>query len=191
MPTRMIIILLVVLSQLTANAQETAWKRNLDAGRKATWQDRDEAEKLLLRALKEAETFSEQDHRLAQSLQALGNLYRLEKKYEEAEPLLQQAVAITEKGLGLEHRSVAAQLSTLAFLYSDQGQYAEAEPLFLRAVTIMEKAGRPEDAFLAISLQNYAGLLRKTDRNAEAEKLEERAKAIWDNQQWGRPQRDR
>ena len=108
MLTRMIIILLLVLSPVTSYAQETAWKRNLDAGRKATWQDRD-----------------------------------------------------------------------------------KAEPLFLRALTIMEKAGKPEDTFLAMSLQNYASLLRKTDRNAEAEKLEERAKAIWDNQQWGRPQRDR
>ncbi|MCZ6485767.1 MAG: tetratricopeptide repeat protein [Acidobacteria bacterium] len=187
MPTRMIITMFVVLSPLTAYAQETAWKRYIDAGQKATWQDRDEAEKPLLRALKEAENFGEQDPRLAKSLQALATLYRLEDKHQEAVLLLQRAVAITEKGLGPEHHTLAAYLNDLAFTNTHQDKYAEAEPLYLRALTIWEKAGRPEeDIHLAISLHNYAVLLQKMDRNAEAEKLEERSKAIWDNQQWGR-----
>jgi len=98
---------------------------------------------------------------------------------------------LRRKARGPEHLTLAAYLNDLALLYSHKGKYGEAEPLYLRALTIREKAGRPEDPFLALSLQSYAGLLRKMDRNAEAEKLEERSKAIWDNQQWGRSQRDR
>jgi len=193
MPARMTIAILMALSLPTACAQEIPWGRYMVAGEQAYEQgDYDEAEKQFLRALKEAENFGEQDSRLAKSLQALATLYSLEDKHQEAVLLLQRAVAITEKGLGPEHHTLAAYLNDLAFTNTHQGKYAEAEPLYLRALTIWEKAGRPEeDIHLAIGLHNYAVLLQKMDRNAEAEKLEERSKAIWDNQQWGRPQRDR
>ena len=139
MPARMIIAMLVALSLLTACAQ-TPWQKYNDAGVMAQEQARyAEAEELYLAALKEAESFGEQDTRLATSLNNLAELYRLQGKYIEAEPLHQRSLAIMEKALGPEHPDVAVSLNNLGLLYKAQGKYAEAEPLYQRALAISER----------------------------------------------------
>jgi len=100
-------------------------------------------------------------------------------QYAEAGPLLQRALAITEKALGSEHPDTARSLHNLAFLFSSQGKYAEAEPLFKRALAIHKKALGPEHPDTTVVLVNYAGLMRKLNRENEAAKLEARAKVIW------------
>ena len=169
-------------------AQDTAWKKYMDAAKVAFDRDRyAEADKQLLTALKEAEKFGEQDRRLAVNLGALGTVYRAQGRYAEAEPLLRRALAIVEKRVAekeLEPEDprvvevVVPILDNLAALYTVQAKYAEAEPLFRRALAIREKALGPERPEVAKTLDNYAELLRKTNREAEAAKLEARAKAI-------------
>jgi tetratricopeptide (TPR) repeat protein len=51
-------------------------------------------------------------------------------RYEEAEPLVQRALAITEKALGPEHPDVGRDLNNLEGLYCAQGRYEAAEPLY-------------------------------------------------------------
>jgi tetratricopeptide (TPR) repeat protein len=63
-----------------------------------------------------------------------------QRRYSEAMPLAQRALAIQEKALGPNHPSVANLLSNLAFLYVNQGRYGEAEPLYKRSLAIREKA---------------------------------------------------
>ncbi len=143
MIARMIIALILALSLLTVFAQEAAWDRYMDAAGQAYEQgDYDEAEKQLLRALKEAENFGEKDLRLATSLGNLGKVYHLQGKYAEAEPLYQRSLAIGEKTLGPEHPQVAMSLNNLAGLYRAQGQHAEAEPLYQRAFAISSMTER-------------------------------------------------
>ncbi len=137
-----------------------------------------EAEKQLEAAVKEEEGFGPQDQRLATSLGYLGEVYRLQRRYAEAEPLHKRALAIREKALGAEHPRIATSLNNLALVYHDQGRYAEAEPLHKRSLAIREKALGPEHRHVARSLENYAALLRKTGRSAEATRMEARAKAI-------------
>ncbi len=96
MSARMIIAMLVALSLPTACAQ-TPWQKYNDAGVVAQEQAfYAEAEDLYLAALKEAESFGEQDTRLATTLNNLAALYRLQGKYIEAEPLHRRALAILE-----------------------------------------------------------------------------------------------
>ena len=80
---------------------------------------------------------------VAASLNNLGELYRAQGKYTEAEPLYKRALAIAEKALGPGHPQVAASLNNLAGLYRLQGKYAEVEPLLNRALAIAEKALGP------------------------------------------------
>jgi hypothetical protein len=44
-------------------------------------------------------------------------------------PLLKRDLAITEKGLGPDHRLAAAPLNNLVGIYQLQGDYTKAEPL--------------------------------------------------------------
>jgi tetratricopeptide (TPR) repeat protein len=74
--------------------------------------------------------------------------------YEKVEPLLQRALAISEKALGPDHPDAAQSLNNLALLYHGQGRYAEAEPRYQRALTISEKALGPDHPNVALSLNN-------------------------------------
>jgi len=137
MPARMIIAMLVALSLLAACAQETSWEEYNDAGLEAIEQARyAEAEELYLAALKEAESFGEQDTRLATTLNGLALLYTAYGLYAEAEPLYHRAVAIGEKALGPEHPYVATVLKNYADLLSKTDRNAEAERLEERARAI-------------------------------------------------------
>src|SRR5919199_1249655 len=92
------------------------------------------------RALAIREKLLGQEHPdFAESLNNLGELYRLQGNYTQAEPLFQRALAIREKVLGQQHPDFAESLNNLGELYRLQGNYTQAEPLFQRALAIREK----------------------------------------------------
>jgi CHAT domain-containing protein/Tfp pilus assembly protein PilF len=99
-------------------------------------------------------------------------------RYQQAIPLAQRALAITEKALGPEHPDTALSLSDLAALYQATGAYAKAEPLHQRALAIREKALGPDHPDTSVSLNNLAELYRATGAYAKAEPLYRRALAI-------------
>jgi tetratricopeptide (TPR) repeat protein len=65
-------------------------------------------------------------------------LYDSQGRYEEAEPLYQQALALMQELLGDRHPYVAQSLNNLAALRYNQNRYDEAEALFLQALEICE-----------------------------------------------------
>src|SRR6266446_6891625 len=69
-------------------------------------------------------------------LNKAGWYLRARGHYQEAEPLLQEALAIREKRYGVNHPNTYYLLNNLAILYSVRGKYEEAEPLFQRALAI-------------------------------------------------------
>ncbi len=171
--------LCLILWPALSCTQDARWKKNMSLGERALEEGRyDEAEKMFLACVSDAENFGASDERLPLSLNNLAWLYRLQGKYAEAEPLYQRALGIYETALGPEHPYVATGLNNLAGLYHTQGKYAEAEPLYQRSLAIREKALGPEHPYVATNLERYAGSLRKMERDAEAEEMEERAKAI-------------
>ena len=86
------------------------------------------------------ENTSQMDSSEAITAQAtLGEIYRAEGKYSEAEPLLERALKATEQTLGPDHLNVAASLNNLALLYYCESKYDAAEPLYKRALEIREK----------------------------------------------------
>jgi tetratricopeptide (TPR) repeat protein len=101
-------------------------------------------------------------------------------RYQEAEPLHQQALAIREQALGPQHPDVATSLNNLALLYRAQGKYGEAEPLYQRALAIWEQTLGPQHPNVATSLNNLALLYHDQDKYGEAEPLYQRALAIWE-----------
>jgi len=81
---------------------------------------------------------------VAETVNALGELYYLQGRYTEAEPLYHRALAIREKALGPEHPRVAESLTNLGTLYLTQWRHSKAEPLYQRALAIREKILGPE-----------------------------------------------
>jgi len=80
----------------------------------------------------------------AEATELLGELYRAQGKYSEAESLHKRFLEMREKTLGPDHPYVANSLNNLAAVYEAQGKYAEAEPLYKRALKIDEKALGPD-----------------------------------------------
>ena len=101
-------------------------------------------------------------------------------QYMQAEPLLQQALAIREQALGTEHRDVSESLNELAIAYKEQGRYDQAEPLYQRSLAILEKTGGPYDPYMAQALNNLALLYHEQGKYTQAEPLYQRALAIYE-----------
>ena len=106
-------VLCLALLPAQASAQEERWDALIDAGVTAYERtDYAEAERQFKAALEVAERFGARDARLATSLDALGQIYFLQGRYTEVEPLFQRAITVRghldvfNDGLcsGLSHR---------------------------------------------------------------------------------------
>jgi len=117
----------------------------------------DEAAELHLQALALREsTLPPGDLAIADSLMALGGLYRNRGWYVEAEPYLTRGLAIRDAALGPDHPAVAHGLMELARVYRTQDRFAEAEPLARRTLRIMERVHGPNDPRVAEVLNELA-----------------------------------
>ncbi len=73
------------------------------------------------------------------SLNNLAELYRLQGRYAEAEPLYERSLAIREKALGAEHPHVATSLENYSALLRKTGRDAEAARMEARAKKMRTK----------------------------------------------------
>ena len=64
-------------------------------------------------------------------------------KFNEAIPIAQEFLELSEKALGPDHPDTATALNNLAVLYHSMGDYAKAEPLYQRALKIRRESARP------------------------------------------------
>ncbi len=63
------------------------------------------------------------------SLNNLAFLYQTQGRYDEAGPLYQRSLSITEKAFGPEHPAVATMLENYASLLREMDRHAEADKL--------------------------------------------------------------
>lgn len=99
-------------------------------------------------------------------------------RFNDAIPLAQRLVSITEKALGSEHPDTATVLQTLAVLYREASLYTQAESLARRSLGIYEKVLGPEHPYTAVALDNLAELYHRMGSYMQAEPLARRALAI-------------
>ncbi len=99
-------------------------------------------------------------------------------KYDDALPLAERALTLTEQLYPADDPMVAASLKLVVLVLAALKRPAEAEPLMRRALAIDEKASGPDALVVALDLKTLVGLLEDLDRSEEAEPLLRRALQI-------------
>ena len=112
-------------------------------------------------------------------LNRTGYYYRSQGRYEEAEPLYRDALAMRKRLLGEAHPAVATSLNNLAELYESQGRYEEAEPLYLEALAMRKRLLGEAHPDVATNLFNLGALRYKQGRYSEALALLLQAQPIY------------
>jgi len=109
--------------------------------------------------------------------------YLLERaRAPEAHPLLQQALAIRERHLGLDHPDTASTLDRLARCFRIEGKYTESESFYRRALSIREQRLGAHHPETAASLNNLALLYKIEGKYEQAGLFYRRALTIREQQ---------
>jgi tetratricopeptide (TPR) repeat protein len=88
-----------------------------------------------------------------------------------AEPQYRRALAIQQRSLGAEHRSVAVTLNNLGQTLHRLRRNADAEASYRQALAIQGTASWTDDVALALTRNNLALLYMDEQRLADAEPL--------------------
>jgi tetratricopeptide (TPR) repeat protein len=105
----------------------------------------------------------------------LGELYRQESRYDQAEDILRHSLKALEAAPPSSGLDLATTLDNLALVCQDKGNYGEAESLHRRALSVLERLAGPEHPDVAKTLSSLAMLTFEEGRYAEAENLLQRS----------------
>ena len=111
----------------------------------------------------------------ASLLSTIGNVYRQLGLYDQAEPMLEDALETRERLLPAGDPDIADSLVDLAELSIRQGRFAEAEVNYKRALDLQRAAFGENSLAEAATLNGLGWLYRRQDRVSEAEPLFEKA----------------
>jgi tetratricopeptide (TPR) repeat protein len=100
----------------------------------------------------------------------LAALYVARGALDEAEPLLQRAMAVTVRRVESTQAELAVNLNNLVRLYVKRGDYAAAEPLLLRLLALKRPLG-PEHPDVAAVIVTLAKLRQSMGQPEAAERL--------------------
>lgn len=139
---------------------------------------RDElAENISKNALKIAKRHGNKLH-IANHCTNLGVFYSKRGRFDEAEPLIFEAMGVYQDMVDGGDPRIATGMNNIAMFYMRQKKFETAEPLFKRAIAALEQRWGAKSRHLRALLTNYASLLRDTGRIGEAEKIEEQLRSL-------------
>jgi serine/threonine-protein kinase len=113
----------------------------------------------------------------ARLMDAIGQTYRQLGLYQQARPLLEEALALRRARLGNDHADVGASLQHLASLANAEHR-PEAETLFRQALAVLEKAHGPDSPEVAAALNDLGVCYGYRGEMDKAEPLFQRALRI-------------
>ena len=105
------------------------------------------------------------------TLNNLGELFIIQKKYSEAEALFEKSLEINKNTLGEKHKNYIFSLNNLGELFIIQKKYSEAEALFQKSLEINKNTLGEKHKDYIFSLCNLAILNEKQGKYNEAETL--------------------
>ncbi len=156
-----------------------AWEHHVNAGIEA-YVEGDYAAAVIHgeAALDAADVFMPDDLRRAATIHNLAFFYTAAGRYEGAEALYKQSLAIYQRAHGQTHQDVATNLNNLAGLYRDEDRFAEAEQLYSQGLVIQKTVFGPNHSEVAVTLNNLAAVYTDQGKYLEAEPLFKEAVAI-------------
>ena len=137
------------------------------------------ARQLLERGKANADELAEQPAVQARMKSVIGRVYQSLGQYEEAQPLLEEALQIRKSHFGEVHKDVSSSLDNLARLHREWGNYETAEGLYREAIAVDEQLYASDQPGIAQTKNNLAILLRRMGRRDEAEVLYRDALAVF------------
>ena len=187
-----------VLADAMSEGEREQWRRRAIAAlnllfpsvRREGWEQWEVCSRLLPHVLSVAASTAQEAH----SLELVSVLIRAadylcqRAQYEQAEPLYQRALSISEQALGPDHPQMGFPLYGLADLYRVQGRFVEAEPLFRRALHLWEQEPAEMHPEMAALLNDLAILYAEQGQYQQAEPLLLRALHL-DEQLFGQKHR--
>ncbi len=140
------------------------WQKHLDDARLYSAKGQyEEAERVLLEAMRICEKTGKKDLRLAETLHEMGVVLVHTGSFEEAEEALLRALAIREHELGKVHSDVAATLTALGKVLAPF-ESEEAEKRFRQAISIYHEL---DESAVVYPVEQLATLLLLKGRSAE------------------------
>jgi tetratricopeptide (TPR) repeat protein len=137
------------------------------------------AEALLNQAIAiETETLSPDDGRLLLARAALAELFLMEGRYHQAQPMLEESLAAFEKNPDQRRQEIATLLGDLGVVRQVEGRGEDAIDLFRKAIAIHEAALGAEHPMLLRPLVNLAKAQAASGKVDDAGAIFRRAVAI-------------
>ena len=111
---------------------------------------------------------------ISESMYGLGRMKGYLCKFNEAEPLLLEALKLEERVSGPEGSIMTKRLFELARFYSDRGQYAQSVPYFARGIPAVRKLGieTSDPIAFADALDEYSLALDKSGNSADSKNFQ-------------------
>lgn len=135
----------------------------------------DKAEEQFRAALKEAESFEEDDKRRATTAYNLALVLQTEEKFDEAATTYKQAIDLLGKAFGADNEKVASALVNLAEVLKLKDDLKGAEENYQKALAVYEKAYGDSKPEMADALDTVADFYAEQEEYDKAEPLYKRA----------------
>ena len=145
---------------------------------RATAGEADQAVTLLRRAARVAEHENARPVVKAGAAANLGALWMSQGHYQDAEPLLEQALELGEQAVGTAHPGLLRPLQMLADCYRLRGRFPEAGALYERALGLAGRAYGVRSVAAMTSLSGLAAVEEQAGHRQRAEMLHRDAVAI-------------
>jgi tetratricopeptide (TPR) repeat protein len=162
---------ILLLSSLwpVAAAPSDSWANKRNEGLAAEKAgDYKKAEKLFGEAVKEATGFGDKDKRLATALNDLGDLYALERKYDDARPVFLRVLKLDEEKYGKNSTSLIGPLNNVVRVTCAGGKCSDTTPELKRLLQIKENAGGIYLQDIPVALLLLAEAYEKQGKYADA-----------------------
>jgi tetratricopeptide (TPR) repeat protein len=116
----------------------------------------------------------------ARSLAQLANLLLRAERYQEALPLIEQALAIDQARLGANHPLIADDFADLGLIYAGLGRDDAAGDALYFAIGLLERGSAEESTRLGYAELEIAPILRRLGQTEDADAAFKDAKRILD-----------
>ncbi len=120
----------------------------------------EEAEQVLKRSLEISRTNGKGKFQpsYAAALNNLAILYSAERRFAQAQPLLEEAIAIWTEQFGAASSQATSAMINLGEAYEASGQFRQAEPLLTKAIQLLQGAAWANPADYASALSNLGSV---------------------------------